>query len=171
MATPLPTTRANPTLLSEIYEHKDGHFSRITIEADTNIDFAEINPQPFGIDGGEPIEVVNMFNSAYRIKRARQLKELTPINATVHYVPAVLDQILAIVNVETVITNTFGDTGPNGSSATDKWATFGYLRSFTPQPLVEGQAPTANIVIQPTGWDHVNHVEAGPNWVSAQGTA
>jgi hypothetical protein len=74
----------------------------------------------------------------------------------------VLDQIVALINVETTWTVLF----PNN----DTWSFFGFLRSFVPSALTEGEFPTADIVIEPTNVDPSDGSEAGPNYITSSGT-
>lgn len=141
MANPSGTARVTPTGTPM----GDGFSTKITIGADPNITFWEKTVTPPGVDGGDPVETTTMFNTTWRTMRARQLKTLTEVSATVAYDAAVYDEIVTQVNNETTITVKF----PAG----DTIAFYGYLRSFTPGEIAEGSQPEATIVIQPTQWD------------------
>lgn len=150
MAAPTPTARATPGGIPL----KDGHSTKITLASDTDISFWEKQVQPPGIDGGDPVERTTMHNTSWRTFGPRSLKTLTEAQVTAEYDPDVYSQIVAIVNVETTVTVTFKD----GSTV----AFYGYLRSFEPQEVEEGEPPMCEIVIQPTNWDPANNEEAGP---------
>lgn len=138
---PSPTSRSTP-VGDPI---GDGFSTKITIGSDADISFWEKTVTPPGVDGGDAVETTTMHNTTWRTMRARQLKTLTEVSATVAYDAAVYDQIVLQVNNETTITVAF----PNG----DTLAFYGYLRSFIPGEISEGSQPEAEIVIQPTQWD------------------
>jgi len=140
----------------------DGFSTKIAFAADADVSFWEKTVTPPGIDGGDPIDITNMFNSATRTKAARSLYEVTDASATVAYDPVVIDQILALVNVNGSITVHF----PNG----DTLDFFGYLRSFTPQENQEGEEPLADIVIVATNVDSSTGAETAPNYKTSVGT-
>ena len=140
----------------------DGHGTLITFAASSTVSFWEMTVTPPGADGGEPVATTSMHNDLWRTKRPRQLIELTDCSLNAQYDPNLYTDILTLINVETTI----GVRFPDGSLM----AFYGYLRSFTPQEIQEGSPPTANIVIVPTNWDPVNHVEAGPTILANPGS-
>ena len=158
MAAPTPTNRATPSGV----KMDDGYPIKITLAADTDIEFWEKAGTPPGIDGGDAIDTTTMHNASYRTMAPRQLKTATASTFTVAYDPVVYNSILEAINRKDTITVTF----PNG----DQLAFYGYLKSFTPSDHVEGEQPEATVEIVPTNWDHVNNVEAAPNYVTAAGT-
>tara|TARA_R110002020_G_scaffold376130_3_gene587309 strand:+ start:28544 stop:29023 length:480 start_codon:yes stop_codon:yes gene_type:complete len=159
MAAPTATPRVAPVGVNL----GDGYQSKLTPAADTDVSFWEKSVTPFGMDGGEAVDTTTMHNTTYRTMAPRGLITSTALEMTAAYDPRVLDQIVALINVETTYSIEF----PDGSD----WAMFGFLRSFTPGALVEGTQPEATIVIEPTNWDSSNSVEAGPNWESSTGSA
>jgi hypothetical protein len=64
---------------------------------------------------------------------------------TAAYDPAVYPQILALCNVLTVITYHF----PNGTTL----AFWGWLRTFEPDGMSEGEQPEATVNIEPANQD------------------
>lgn len=140
----------------------DGYQSLITFAVDPDISFWEKTVDPPGRDGGTEIDVTTMHNVNYRTKAARSLIDVTPGGADVAYDPAVIDQIDAIINVETVITYKY----PNG----DKEIALGYLKTFKKNSLKEGEQPTARIEIVHTNRDTTTKAETGPNYISSAGT-
>lgn len=147
---PSGTSRATPTG----NPMGDGYSTKITIAADTDIDFWEKTVTPPGLDGGDPVDTTTMYNLRYRTLRARNLQTVTEVSATVAYDAAVYSQIQAVINVETTITITF----PAG----DTVAFYGYLRSFIPGEIAEGAQPEATITIQPTNWDSAGGTTGEP---------
>lgn len=158
MAAPTPTTRQAPTGI----KLKDGHSTKITFENDPDVCFWEKQVTPPGMDGGDAIEQTTMHSIRWREMAPRQLVTLTPMQTTVAYDPDVYNSVLALLNVEDVITVEF----PDGSTL----AFYGFLRTFSPAALVEGTQPEATIEIVPTNFDFVNKVEAGPALASVAGT-
>jgi len=158
MTTPTATARTTPvgTMLT------DGFSTKVTLAADADISFWEKSVQPMGLDGGDGIDVTTMFNVLYRTVRPRSLQTATELTMTVAYDPAVLDQIVTVLNVETTITV--------NHSNSDTWSFYGFLRQFTPQEVSEGSQPEAEIIITPTNWDSSGNVEAGPNYITSVGT-
>ena len=151
MAAPTPTARATPGGIPL----KDGYPTKITLSADTDIEFWEKSVQPPGIDGGDEIESSTMFNSAWRTMRARSLKTMTEISITAAYDAGLTYTTVATqINNEQTITVTFSD----GSTV----AFYGYLKTFEPQEVEEGEQPECELTIVATMWDPTNNVEEGP---------
>lgn len=158
MAAPTPTSRATPGGI----KLKDGYKSLITVALDTDISFWEKTTKPPGLDGGDPIDQTTMHNEDYRVFLPRSLVTLTPFTFKAAYDPAVITQILAIINIETTLTETFGDQST--------LAYYGYVRMIEFDDLVEGTQPECTVTVVPTNWDPVNKVEAGPALASISGT-
>lgn len=132
------TARVTPTGV-----HLDDGFStKIAFAADSNISFWEKSVKPFGLMGGDPIDVTTMFNSVYRTKALRQLKDGSTISGTAAYDPAVLDMIIALINVNGWLTIHH----PNG----DTWDVVGGLTVFEPPEHQEGEFPLASFEVVPT---------------------
>lgn len=159
MAAPATTARSTPAgrLL------KDGYRTVIAPSLLPTVSFWEKEVPAPGVDGGDAIEQTTMHNAAWRTFAARSLKTLTPIQLKVAYDPNLYNQIMSLVNDDSGSwTVTFRDL-----STLDF---FGYLKTFTPDPLVEGTQPTATIEIVPTNFDRANNVEAAPVLTSVSGT-
>lgn len=158
MAAPAATARTTPVGI----KLEDGFSTKITFSRDPDVSFWEISVTPPGWEGGDPIDTTTMFNSVFRTKAARNLKEQTEASATVAYDPQVKTQIQELLNAEGTVTVHY----PDGSSE----AFYGYLKTFEHQENSEGEFPQADITIVPTQWDPANRVEAGPTVVSVSGT-
>lgn len=154
----MPTSRSTPvgTKLD------DGFSTLIAFADDPDVSFWEKTVQPPGVDGGDAIETTTMHNSTWRTMAARQLKTLTEVAVTAAWDPLVYDQIVALVNVEGLITVHFPDT-----STLDF---YGFLKDFVPGDNVEGEQPEADITIIPTNWNPNSGVEAGPTFANNSGT-
>lgn len=158
MAAPVPTTRQTPYGI----KLKDGYRTLFTFAADPDVSFWEKTVKPPGLDGGDAIEQTTMHNEDYRTFAPRSLITMTESSMTAAYDPAVLTQIMALINIETTITISFAD----GST----WAFFGFLKSFETNELQEGEQPNASVSIVCTNFDPTNKVEAGPALASVAGT-
>lgn len=158
MAAPATTTRSSPLGI----RLKDGHGTLIAFKLDPDISFWEVSLTPPGIDGGDANECTTMHNTTWRTFFPRQLQTLTEASVTAKYDPDLYDEILAILNVNDAITIHFPD-----KSTLDF---FGYVRLFEPQEITEGEAPMADITIQPTNYDPDNDVEAAPVMTEVAGT-
>lgn len=158
MAAPAPSVRIAPTGI----KLKDGYQALIALSHNTALSLWEMESKPPGVDGGDAINATTMQNAAWREMRARALKTLTPQTVKFAYDPALYTQLLTEVNREQTITHAWGD----GSTL----AYYGFLKGVEFDNLVEGQMPTGTATIQPTNFDPVNHVEAGPVLTSVAGT-
>lgn len=138
----------------------EGYSSKITFAADADVDLWEKEVTPPGVDAGDMIDITTMFNSTWRTFAFRALKTVSEASMTVAYDPLVLDQIIALVGVNTLVTIWF----PN----TDTWVVQGGLRFFQPSALVHGQQPEAACTIAFTNWDGSS--EVAPDYHASPGT-
>lgn len=141
---------------------KDGYQVLTTVALDPDISFWEKTITPPGLDNGDAIEQTTQHNADWRGFAPRGLITMTESTRTVAYDPAVYTQIAAVIGRETTITERFAD----GSTL----AYYGYVKSFQPNEMSEGNQPEATVVIQPTNWDYTNNVEAAPVLTSVSGT-
>lgn len=118
---------------------------------------AEKEVTPPGISGDGENDVTTMRNTAWRTKASKQLKTLTNSSAIVAYDSAIYDEILALIQVNQLITITFPDT-----STLDFW---GWLDEFTPGSQQDGEQPTADIVIIPSNRND-SQVEVAPDYTA-----
>jgi len=158
MANPSTTARSSP---GGIPLH-DGYSCLIAFSRDADVSFWEKTVQPPGYDGGDKIDFTTMHNDSWRTFAPRALITLTDSPITVLYDPNFYSQILSLINMEGSVTVHF----PDGSTL-DFW---GFLKSFEPSPLVEGEPPEATVNIVCTNWDPTNNVEAGPVFTNVSGT-
>ena len=117
----------------------DGYQTLVSFAADSDVLFYEKSVTPPGIDGGGEVDTTVMANTAYRTRMPKALITLSNAAMTVAYNPEAYTEIIALVNVNNLITVTF----PDGSTL----AFWGWLNSFTPGEHVEGEQPTAEIEI------------------------
>jgi hypothetical protein len=113
---------------------------------------------PPGIDGGGGIDTSTMRNTAWRTQTPMSLKTLTNASFTAAYDPAAYTSLLSAVNVNQEITVTF----PDGATL----VFWGWLNTFTPNPLVEGEQPTAECEIIPSNQNDQG-AEADPVFTAA----
>ncbi len=132
----------------------DGFSTKIAFAADPDVSFWEKTVTPPGVEGGDAIEQTTMFNTAWRTFAARALKTLTDSSVTAAYDPKVYDQIIALINVEGLITVHFPD-----ASTIDF---YGFLKDFTPGENSEGEQPEADITIIATNINPSTGAEAAP---------
>lgn len=130
----------------------DGHSTKIAFSQSPTIAFWERTVKPLGFEGGDPIDTVTMFNEVFRTKAPRQLIDTTDVTGTAAYDPAILDMILAVLQINDWWTIEF----PNGAT----WDFVGALRTFDPPEHTEGEFPLASFTITVT--NQINGVETAP---------
>ena len=136
----------------------DGHSTTYEFSVAPSVLFREKEVTPPGIDGGGPNDTTTMRNVEWRTRQPKALKTLTESAVTVSYDPAVYDDILAMINVNQLITLTFSD----GSTL----AFWGWFNNFTPGACVEGEQPTADCTVVPSNQDS-NSDEVAPVYAAA----
>jgi len=136
----------------------DGDSSNLTAV----IDPTSITPP--ALDGGDGIDTTTLSNETYRTKQARSLIEVTDGSMTVAYDPAIWETNGAGFDISDVLNHNgkFTITFPND----DTVDFYGYIKSFTPSELVEGEMPTAEIAIVVTNYQDADHPEVGPVWTT-----
>lgn len=118
----------------------DGFSTKIAFAADADVSFWEKTVKPLGFDGGDFIDTTTMFNATWRTKAPRSLITGTVVTGTAAYDPIVLDQIVALLNVNGWITIHH----PN----TDTWDFCGFLRLFDSPEHTEGEFPLSSFEIE-----------------------
>jgi len=131
----------------------DGYQTLISFAADPTVLFYEKTVTPPGVDGGGEVDTTTMHNSTWRTRNPKALITLSNASATVSYNPACYPEIVALVNVNNLITVTF----PDG----DTLAFWGWLNTFTPGECKEGEQPEAEIDIIPSN-QNASGVETAP---------
>lgn len=153
MAAPTPTARTNPTGTTAAPD-PDGQGTKITFSAAAGLAIWEQEVKPSSFENGDPVNMTNMFNTTWRTKLPKILKEMGEVSGVCGINAASIPLAYAQVGVNQTITLTF-----RGGSTL---CFYGYLKTFDPQNHQEGVEKTANITIVPTNIDPVNNVEAGP---------
>lgn len=136
----------------------DGFSTVISFASDTTVLFYEKEVTPPGVAGGGAIQTSTMLNTAWRTKKPKSLKDLTPGNLVVAYDVGVYPEIIALCQVNNLITVTFPDTATV--------AFWGWLEAFNPSALVEGEQPTAEITVE-TSNENDSGVETAAAYTAA----
>tara|TARA_R110000744_G_scaffold48100_2_gene105435 strand:- start:1145 stop:1594 length:450 start_codon:yes stop_codon:yes gene_type:complete len=118
----------------------DGQSTTISIDDD---DLQVISMSPPSISSGGEIDVTTMDNVAWRTKAPKKLKELGEISFSALYDPAKIGDFLGTgvdgVGYNKSIVITFADT-----TTLTFW---GWVDSFAPSEISEGEAPTVDVTI------------------------
>lgn len=161
MAAPTPTPRVDPVgrRLSK------GYRMEVTFAADSNVSFWEIEITPFGFEADDFVDTTTQRNDEVRTYSPKTLYRTTDATVVAQYDPAVYPQIMALMNVATVITFWF----PDGSSV----CAYGALKSFIPDALSEKMTdpPQCTLTIGFTNTDPSACTEEVPVYTAGTGTA
>jgi hypothetical protein len=131
----------------------DGFSTIISFAAAPSVKFYEKEVTPPGISGGGANDTTTMRNIAWRTMAPKKLKTLSESSVVVAWDPAAYNDVLAMVQVNQLITVTLAD----GSSI----AFWGWLEEFTPGAAQEGQQPTATVKVIPSNMN-ASLVETSP---------
>src|SRR3982750_2817179 len=126
---------------------EDGYQTLITFAGAPAVLLREKTVTPFGLDGGEKVDTTTMRNTTVRTYAPQHLIEATDINVTCAYDPAVLTQLIAMINVRDLISITHSDG--------HAWDFFGHLKSAIPNENSIGEQPTIALVISQNNVDIV----------------
>lgn len=137
---------------------QDGHQTLITFANYPSVAVCEKEVQPPGVEGGGANDITCMQNTTWRTRAPKKLKTLSDSSLSVSYDPAVYDDIVAMTNENQLVTITF----PDGSTL----AFWGWVDAFTPNALVEGEQPTADMTIMPSNVDDAGD-EVAPVFTAA----
>ncbi len=135
----------------------DGFATLIDFSLDSAVQMWEKEVTPPGVSGGGENDTSTMRNTAWRTRAPKGLKTLTNSSLTVAYDPAVYDEIIAMCNVNQAITLTFAD-----DSTLVFW---GWIDEFTPNAVVEGEQPTAEVTIIPSNQNDAG-AEVAPDYTA-----
>ena len=123
----------------------DGYQTLIACSLDANVVFYEKTLQPPAVQGGGAIDATTMHNTLFRTQIHKTLVSVGDAKAMCAYDPAVYNEIMAMVNKNQQFTVSF----PDGTVLI--WR--GWIDEFTPQDLVEGEQPLAEIIFKPSNLD------------------
>lgn len=136
----------------------DGHSTILTFDNISNVNFLEKEVTPPGADGGGENDITTMRNVRWRTRQSKKLLTLTSLSITVAYDPAIMDDVVDQFQVNQLVTVTY----PDGSTLDF----FGWIDSFVPGTNVEGEQPTAELVVIPSNQD-LNENEIAPVYTDA----
>lgn len=159
MASPTTQTRGTP---SGIYLKRGGPGCKMTFAGDTDLTIYEVTVKPWGVDGGDPINITTQWNTEVVTKAEQRLKEITDGQITFAYDPT--SWIEGYGQVNTNNSTTF--LWPEGSTL-DVW---GYLKDLDYDPLSREEMPMGTATVVATNWDPVGKVEARPVITSVTGS-
>lgn len=100
----------------------------------------ELESTPPGIDGGNPINVTSMRNTLWETQLPKTLKKLTMAKFKCAFAGEAYNTLNALINVNRPMVITL----PDGK----RISAWGWLRKFIPDPLKEGEQPTADVEIE-----------------------
>lgn len=126
----------------------DGQSVAISFSLFPDIKIWEIEVQPPGYDGGEPIDTTTLRSTSKRTVRPRALTSTTRSACTFAYAVSALEDIQDMINIEQIITITYP---PDADLAEESFP--GFMKSFIPTGLSEGNRPTASVEIVCTNQD------------------
>lgn len=132
----------------------DGHSTTYSFSLNPTILFWHKDVTPPGLAGGGPNDITVMENLKWRTRYPKKLITLMQAGILVQYDPAVYDEIVdEMINLNQLITINFSD----GS----RLDFYGWLDEFKPNACKEGEAPTADVKIEPSNVD-LSLVESNP---------
>lgn len=117
----------------------DGFSTLVTFANFPSVEFYEKGVTPPSVEGGGENDTTTMQNTAWRTRAPKKLKTLGEMGLTVAYAPEAYSDVVSMVNVNQLITVTFSDGGT--------LVFWGWLDSFVPGEIVEGEQPEAEVNI------------------------
>jgi len=132
----------------------DGYQTLIDIGGEIfGLDAFEKEVTPPGVDGNGMVDTTTMRNFVWRTRNGKHLKTLTEFTCTVAYSVSLYNSMVADAQVNQLITILFPDT------STVQF--YGFVDKFIPQPMREGEQPTATMTVVPTN-QNLDGVEVAP---------
>lgn len=131
----------------------DGYRTLITFSLVSSVKFYEVEITPPGLEAGGSIDQTTMRNNRWRSFSPKALITAAEAQAVVSYDSAYYTQALSMLGINQQITFTFPDT--------HTYKIWGWLDSFVPGSLKEGNRPTATCKIIPSNHDN-NATEQAP---------
>lgn len=122
----------------------DGHPTTIVFTAapTSGLLLFEKEVTPPGLSGGGANDTTTMLNTVFRTMSPKKLKSLAEMSFVAAFDPAYYDLLVAILNVNDLITITF----PDNSTL----AFFGWIDELSHSAIVEGEQPTIDITVIPS---------------------
>lgn len=117
----------------------DGKGTQISLGSNS---LQEVSITPPSISSGGEINTTTHRNGTWRTKSPKILKEFGEVSFSAVYDPAQVGTMLTSVGTNQEITVTFADS--------TTLVFYGYIDSFSPGEITEGELPTADVTIIPT---------------------
>lgn len=124
---------------------EDGYQTLISFNGAPGVLLKEKSVTPFGLDGGDRVDITTMRNTTVRTYAPQGLIEATEMNFVAAYDPSVLPVLISILNVPDIVVITHSD----GSG----WSFDGYLKSAIPSENSIGEQPTLACTVVPMNID------------------
>lgn len=150
MTAPVAVPRTTPTAR----KMPDGYKTLVTFTSTPAVELWEIDITPPGMNGGDAIDQSTMHNARVHTKAPRKLITIEDVKFTCQYNPSVYTSLMNLINKKDTITVTFPDEST--------LAFYGFLRSFEPGGLQEGNKPTGTATIVATNVDPATGAEEAP---------
>jgi len=142
---------------------RDGYSTRIAFSLNATIELWIKTVKPPSMEGGDPVDQTTMHNATFKTKIPQSLIDVGESTFKCAYDPNAYSSIQSLINAKTgCVTFQFAD----GSTV----SVFGYLKTFDPAEIAQGQQPEATCTIVTTNIDPSDWSEAAPHIVSVSGT-
>ena len=135
---------------------KDGFKTLVEFSLDDNIQLYETSVKVPGLSAGGPIDTTTMRNVRNRTMCPKSLITTTQLNITGGWNPELYNEMEAMVGVNQEISIVL--------PTEDTIIVWGWIDSFEPSPLEEGEFPTVDLVVEISNQndDEVPPTEQGP---------
>jgi hypothetical protein len=139
----------------------DGYSARFTFDDFPAIELFMKQPTPIGFEGGGANPQSTMENVKFRTQRPKKLITVTGSSITCAYDPKFLDTLIT-TNGGMLLHNQLCHVEYGDGSKHNFW---GWLESFKPGALQEGQQPEATVMVEVSNLN-VSGVETGPTYTA-----
>lgn len=140
-------------------DFKDGYQTLTTFALDSDVQLWQKTVKPIGLSGGGAIDTTTMSNNNVRTKYPKSLYDITDSNMSCAWNALFYDEAIAMINQNQLITTTFPDT------STVAW--WGWLDTFEPDDMEEGEHPTAQVGLIASNVHETTKAETLPVYTAA----
>lgn len=131
----------------------DGFPTKLSFAVTPNIGLWAKQVTPPGWEGGGPNDTTTMENTRLRTRAPKKLLTMSDATLTCAYDPAAYNDMLTMAQVNQLVTTHFAD------GSTLAW--YGWIDSFKPNEVKEGEQPTAQVMVCPSN-QNADGVETNP---------